>query len=484
MSRLPQTEARACREADACGARRRLRRHRHEPAVRTQGSVRKRPPSGADRRAQHPRHPFPGVLGARVNRVDQVHRLHHAREQQGRRRHHGADGAGAARGEGPCARAGPDAAGIVRRGAVLRRQADHAGDFGALRRRGARSRDAGVQAVRHTNHADRRARTVFRSEARYGERWRPLRADHDRLVRHAGDPGADRHRARATGPGCAQSAPRDGVPRNARHPRIPLPGRGRARGHGRRGALRRHGPFRLATGAARMVGSRVAGARTQLFRPGCAAHRRPQGGGESVLPVGSGVGALPARRTGHDGYDHRVAGGDLRRLFHHAAGDATGLCPPDGGPAHVEPRNGPDLSARHQSDAVRRRRCPGTGLRILDQPRCSLRDRGHRNHGDHDGAGVRRRPADLALEPARQRSALRDLPADRRRVLQRQLRQARRRRLVSAGVRFRRVRADVDVETRPRAPVQTHCGGFDSPARLRRRAHRWNARRSPALPCS
>ena len=95
---------------DAVGAGRRVRRHRHQPALRAEGGLRRRAPSGADQRAQHPRDPLARVLVADDRRVDQVRRVHHARRQQGRRRHHGADGAGAARSEGPRAGAGPDAA--------------------------------------------------------------------------------------------------------------------------------------------------------------------------------------------------------------------------------------------------------------------------------------------------------------------------------------------------------------------------------------
>ena len=150
---------------------RRLRGHRHQPSLRVEGSFRRRAPSGADRPAEHPRHPFARVLVADDRRVDQVHRLHHARRQQGRGRHHGADGAGAARGQEqrPCA--GADAVGPVRRRALLRRRHDHPGHLGALGGRGPRSRDAGIQALRDPDHAPRADRAVRVPEARHRAAW-------------------------------------------------------------------------------------------------------------------------------------------------------------------------------------------------------------------------------------------------------------------------------------------------------------------------
>ncbi len=77
---------------------------------------------------------------------------------------------------------------------------------------------------------------------------------------------------------------------------------------------------------------------------------------------------LVGARDGGD--DHRVAGGDLRRLLDHAAGDPARLRAADGGIAHVEPRNRARstcpastgrsswVSSRSCSDSGRRRRSP------------------------------------------------------------------------------------------------------------------------------
>ena len=75
----------AARGTDPDGARRRLRRHRHEPALCSSSGVR----SGVLLRT-HPGERLRGAvfdrLGAHRRRRDQVHRLHHARRQSRRRR--------------------------------------------------------------------------------------------------------------------------------------------------------------------------------------------------------------------------------------------------------------------------------------------------------------------------------------------------------------------------------------------------------------
>ncbi len=154
------------------------------------------------------------------------------------------------------------------------------------------------------------------------------------------------------------------------------------------------GPVRIAWSC-----RRAPGAGPQLFRAGRAAPHRSRDHREPLLPARAGMGALSAGRAGDDGHDHRVAGGDLRRLLDHAAGDAAGLCAADGRAAHVEPRDGADLPAGNQPGAVPRRRRAGAGVRFLDEPRRGLRHRGHGHDGDHDGACFRRRAADVALEP-------------------------------------------------------------------------------------
>jgi len=46
---------------------------------------------------------------------------------------------------------------------------------------------------------------------------------------------------------------------------------------------------------------------------------------EPVLPPRAGVGAVSAHHPGYGGGDHRVPGGNLRRLFSHTSGDSAGL---------------------------------------------------------------------------------------------------------------------------------------------------------------
>ena len=141
--------------AHAHGPRRRLRRHRHQPALRDARVLLRLA------RASPPTHEnVLGVLSLIIwsllaRHLGQVHRLRHARRQPGRGRHPGADGAGA-RSDRGTRRAGRRVLvllGHLRRGAALRRRHDHAGHLGARRRRGPGGRDAAVRALRRADHA-------------------------------------------------------------------------------------------------------------------------------------------------------------------------------------------------------------------------------------------------------------------------------------------------------------------------------------------
>ena len=79
--------------ARARGARRRLRRHRHEPALRAQGVRSRGAPASSVTPRERPRRPLADLLGADPRGDGQVRRLHHARRQPRRGRHPGAAGA-------------------------------------------------------------------------------------------------------------------------------------------------------------------------------------------------------------------------------------------------------------------------------------------------------------------------------------------------------------------------------------------------------
>ena len=93
-----------------------------------------------------------------------------ARRQQRRGRHALADGAGVPRAR-PAHAAGADAR-RDRRGDVLRRLADHAGDLGAVGGRRPEARDAGVRALRAADHRRHPGRAVRGAVARHRARSR------------------------------------------------------------------------------------------------------------------------------------------------------------------------------------------------------------------------------------------------------------------------------------------------------------------------
>ena len=128
--------------------------------------------------------------------------------------------------------------------------------------------------------------------------------------------------------------------------------------HRRRGAVRRHGPFRPAADPARLVRPRAARARcsTTSARARCCSSD-PDGGRQPVLPAGAAWALHPAGGAGDGRHGDRVAGGDLGRVLDDAAGDPARLPAAHGRSA--TPRSatiGPDLHPGDQLDAVRRRR--------------------------------------------------------------------------------------------------------------------------------
>jgi two-component system KDP operon response regulator KdpE len=112
-----------------------------------------RPPSGADLAGERAGHPLAGVLVADRRGVLQVRGADPACRQQGRGRHHGADGACLADEEITGAAAGGDPARPVRRRAVLWRRPDHAGDLGAVAVEGLEVATADLFALCRADHA-------------------------------------------------------------------------------------------------------------------------------------------------------------------------------------------------------------------------------------------------------------------------------------------------------------------------------------------
>ena len=109
--------------------------------------------------------------------------------------------------------------------------------------------------------------------------------------------------------------------------------------------------------------------------------------------------------------DHRVAGGDLGRLFDDAAGDPARL--PAAHAACATPRraNRARSTSRRSTGAARRRRGRGARLRQLVGAGRRLRHRGDGDDADHDAAHLLRRAPRLAAVRCRWRSARPRLPA-------------------------------------------------------------------------
>jgi hypothetical protein len=305
---------------DAGRHRRRLRRHRHQPALHDQGGVRAAHRRAARRRPSH-RRGVGDLLGPDGRRDAQVRGAGAARRQSRRGRRDGAGGAGLA-GGAPAhahARGGADAR-RRGRGAVLRRQRAHAGHLGAGRDGGPGGHRARAEALRRARIGSDPAAAVRAAAIRHRTCRCALRADHRAVVRDAGRHRRAPDRADTAHPGGAESAARLAVPERARRRHPAGGGRDRAGHHRRRGAVRRHGPFRPGADPPGVARPGLSRAGDQLHGPGRAADARPGGAGEPVLPT------LPRQRAAgraaarHAGRDHRVAGGHLRRLLGHAAG--------------------------------------------------------------------------------------------------------------------------------------------------------------------
>ena len=268
LGRTTLTAPQGPRRHHAGGARRRVRRHRHEPAVRDAHGVRDRPRPAPDRGRRLRRH-LARVLGDHAGRHGQVRPADHARRQPRRGRDHGPDRAGARHPGRPALhQAGARLARHLRRGAVLRRRDDHAGDLGAVGGRGPRGGVAVDRIARGADHAHDRHLPVRRAALR-DERRRPrVRPGDGAVVR---DPRRLRARPRARrprDPARALAPLRGRVPVRARLGRVPRARRRGAGDHGRRGAVRRHGPLRPQRDPARVAVRRLPRADAQLHGPG------------------------------------------------------------------------------------------------------------------------------------------------------------------------------------------------------------------------
>ena len=170
----------AVRHAHARQHRRGLWRHWNQPALRVpQGRIggnglrRNRNGGAGDR------HAVSHSLGAAARRHRQIRAVAAARRQQRRGRRAGADGAWPAL---AAKRHDHGGARHYRRGILLWRCAHHAGDFRALRRRGAQARDAHVRALRTAADGGDSGGAIRLPIARNRQGRRAVRPDHSPVV--------------------------------------------------------------------------------------------------------------------------------------------------------------------------------------------------------------------------------------------------------------------------------------------------------------
>ena len=230
----------------------------------------------------------------------------------------------------------------LRRGDVLRRRHDHAGDLGARRGRGPRGHRARAASVHRAGDARDHRRAVRDPEARHGERRRAVRPGDVRVVRRArGARASSQIVAAARGAGGAQSratrsrfiAAQSARSRSSRSAPSCSPSPAPRRctptwGTSARAPIRRAWLFFVMPALV-----------LNYFGQGALLLDRPDGDQESVLPARAGSGRcipLVVLATVRGG--HRVAGGDLGRVLADARGDPDGLLPAAHDRAHVRAR--------------------------------------------------------------------------------------------------------------------------------------------------
>ncbi|CAA9237046.1 MAG: Kup system potassium uptake protein, partial [uncultured Acetobacteraceae bacterium] len=437
---------------DARRARRRLRRHRHQPALRPP-----RVPAALLRRRRGARgdlrHPVPHHLVAAADGDGKV-RLHRApRRQPRRRRGAGPDGAGAARGpyaSGPLARFHARHRGG---GAVLRRRRHHPGHlraFGGGRAEGhlARLRGGGGTAVRRGA-----GRSVPLPIPRHLQNGRGVRAGDGALVLHPRPARGSPDRFDAGGIGRRVAPPRRALRRGPPLRRLHRVGLRRAGGDRGGGALRRHGPLRPAADRARLDRLRAAGAGAELPGARGAAAVRPQGDGEPLLPPGARMAPPAAGDPGDGGHHHRLAVHDLGRLLHRPAMRATRFPAAPRRPAHQRNGRGADLPAADQLRPAAGRADPGGVLPHLRQPCRGLRHRRDRHLRLHELPRRPGVPPAVRLVRAAGGRGVRAAHGARPRLLHLQRAQDPGRRLGAGGAGRRPVHADAHMEAGARTAL-------------------------------
>ena len=250
----------------------RLWRHRHEPALCAARIALACFQGGAAHGRGDHRRDVAAHLCADLHGHGQICAVPHARRQPRRRRHTVADGACAV-GAGE-ARPHRLPARRRRRRAFFGRRDHHAGDLGALGRRGPRSRHGPFQGLCEfqrlcagDHHRDP-GPAVLGAKPRHGEGRGLFRADHGGVLPRDRRARRDAHSRRAADASRLQSADRPALPVSQWLAWLRGAGLRVSRRDGRGGALRRHGPFRTAADPGGLDLLRAAGAAAQLSGAG------------------------------------------------------------------------------------------------------------------------------------------------------------------------------------------------------------------------
>ncbi len=208
---------------------------------------------------------------------------------------------------------------------------------------------------------------------------------------------AARGRAQPERAGRALAALRGRAVHGARLARLRDARLGRAGGHGRGGALRRHGPFRRPPHPRGLEPLCAALPRAQLFRPGRARDREPRRAVEPILPAVPRLDAAADGGAGDGGDGDREPGADLRRLQHCQSEHLDALAAAIAGSPHERDGGRADLRAAGEHGAARGRPRPRPRV---PQQRClggGLRHRGHGHVPLYLRAGRRRVPPRVSL---------------------------------------------------------------------------------------
>ena len=256
-------------------------------------------------------------------------------------------------------------------------------------------------------------------------------------------------RPRSLGFRCCRSTARDCIFSRARTAGLHSAWRRFSCRDRRRGALRRHGPFRQAAHPIRVVLARAAGAAVQLLRPGCALVARCAGCAAAVLLARAGMGTLSTRGSRDGCRDHRLSGAHLRRVLADAASHPARIRSAAGCRTHVVAGSGTDLCSAGQRRPRSRNNPNCDRIQILERAGCGIRHCSDNDDGHHGLAATRYCNGTLEMAPSGRIGRDGVISYDRSFVLRREPAEGAARRLAATRHGYSHLHADDHVEDRP-----------------------------------